>query len=103
MQVPWVLNWRHLPSGSVLAPLWVWGLGRDSHRVGKGDNTLVYLAGSRELRELLAARIYPDKYLTGLYQTKKVGTSPEPVKPSFTRGNRDYGVGEMVFFHWREM
>lgn len=74
MQAPWALNWRHLPSCSVLAPLWVWGRGRDSRRVGKGDNTLVYLAGSRELRELLAARFYPDKYLTGLYQTKKVGT-----------------------------
>lgn len=73
-----------------------WGWGRDSLGVGKVDNTLLYLAGSRELRELLAAQFYPDKYLTGLYQTEKVGTcalSPSsPLSPE--------GTGIMEWERW---
>lgn len=74
MQALWVLNLPHLPSGSVPGCSLSLGTWKRQLRAGKNDNTPVYLAGSKELKELLAARFDPDKHLTGLYLTTKVGT-----------------------------
>lgn len=64
MQALWVLNLLHLPSGSVPGCSLCLGAWKRQLWAGKNDNTLVYLAGSKELKELLAARFGPDKINT---------------------------------------
>lgn len=64
MQALWVLNLPHLPSSSVPGCSLSLGTWKRQLQAGKNDNTLVYLAGSKELKELLAAHFDPDKINT---------------------------------------